>query len=86
MQQLLGLLSAQTVAKFVDVVIQEMVRYLQQEGHLEGQGGGMVNQPPNLNRLISLLQHSQVCPAVSGKHVGCHHTHTPKSILVTQTL
>ncbi|KAL3159508.1 hypothetical protein ABBQ38_009926 [Trebouxia sp. C0009 RCD-2024] len=39
--------------------LQEMVRYLQQEGHLEGQGGGMVSQPPNLDRLISLLQQSQ---------------------------
>lgn len=44
----------------VVVTLQEMVRYLQQEGHLEEQGGGMISQPPNLDQLISLLQQSQV--------------------------
>lgn len=42
------------------MVLQEMVRYLQQDGHLEGQGGGMVSPPPKLDQLISLLQQSQV--------------------------
>lgn len=34
--------------------------YLQQEGHLQGQGEAGVKQPPNLDQLISLLQRSQV--------------------------
>lgn len=42
------------------MVLQEMVRYLQQDGHLEGQGGGMVSPPPKLDQLILLLQQSQV--------------------------
>ncbi len=40
--------------------MQELVGYLQHEGHLQGQEGSGVRQPPNLDQLINLLQRSQV--------------------------
>lgn len=42
-------------------VVQELVGYLKQEGHLEGEPGSSMMQAPNLDQLISLLQRSQVC-------------------------
>ena len=42
-------------------MLQELVRFLQQEGHLAGAGSDATKQPPNLDQLIALLQRSQVC-------------------------
>jgi hypothetical protein len=46
-------------------VVQELVGYLKQEGHLEGQPGTGIMQAPNLDQLINLLQRSQVCTCMS---------------------
>lgn len=46
-------------------VVQELVGYLKQEGHLEGQAGTGIMQAPNLDQLINLLQRSQVCTCMS---------------------
>ena len=54
--------------------MQELVGYLQQEGHLEGRGASGTVQPPNLDQLINLLQRSQVvcsyCAVPSGAAAG----------------
>ena len=47
------------------IVVQELVGYLKQEGHLEGEPGSGVMQAPNLDQLINLLQRSQVCTCMS---------------------
>ncbi len=47
------------------VVVQELVGYLKQEGHLEGEAGSGMMQAPNLDQLINLLQRSQVCTCMS---------------------
>jgi len=47
------------------VVMQELVGYLKQEGHLEGEAGSGIMQAPNLDQLINLLQRSQVCTCMS---------------------
>lgn len=52
------------------VVVQELVGYLQQEGHLEGQPGSGIMQAPNLDQLITLLQRSQVGTCMSTTQVA----------------
>ena len=51
------------------VVVQELVGYLKQEGHLEGQPGSGITLAPNLDQLINLLQRSQVCTCMSPTRV-----------------
>ena len=62
--QFAGLTSLSALQRLMLVVnmLQELVRYLQQDGQLERQDGVGLSQPPNLDQLIALLQRSQVGP------------------------
>lgn len=54
--------SVRTCITALHQYLQELVKYLGLDAHLEGHTASPASQPPNLDQLISLLQRSQVCP------------------------